>query len=187
VKKLILLTITVALLIIGVMGFKSITANNNKPVKQEVTKQPEQKEIKQEPVNKIDKIIIPIRMDTVNEIKPYQKFGIALITEMAKENNIQVETKEIPTFNDVNYSLENGDITVNYGVINVASPELIMTQSYITTALYNKGKEIFPEKSYSFAVNKDNRELYNFFNDMIKKYNENGKLKQLQEKYLGNL
>ncbi|MCM3725090.1 hypothetical protein M3226_05180 [Neobacillus cucumis] len=141
----------------------------------------------EKPKYNIEKIVVPIQGDLLPDVKIYQDFNLAVIKEMAKENNIKVETKELPTFNDINIALERGDISVIPGIVQTyKKEEFALTYSYFTEVIYrSNGEQLDSEKSYSMLVRKTDEDLYNFFNDMISKFNETGKLKELQIEYLG--
>lgn len=179
--KKVLLTITgLVLLIVGVAGFMFITdSNNSKAAKQ--------------PYN-IEKIVIGTHKDYLMELKAYERFSIGLLKAFAEEYNIPVEEKSFETLDDVTVALQRGDINVTIGItsIGIKFPELVKTYSYHTGALYKHdtgsyNPEIVVSKdSYSFAVNKDDKELTDFLNDMIVKFKDNGKMKEIRQKYLGD-
>lgn len=170
--KKVLITITgLILLLAGVMGFTLLT------------KEPKQ----------INKIVIGIDRDTPIEIIDYELYAIGLIKAFAKEHNIIVEEKKFDSLDDITTALQRGDIDVTTGITSVNANKvtgLIQTYSYHTGALYAYSGRYEPLKilvdkdSYSFAVNKKNKELTEFLNEMIEKYKNNGKMKEIRERYL---
>lgn len=173
-KKLIFTITGLILLIAGVMGFTTITKQSKQP-------------------DNIDKIIIGISKDTPMQLRAYERYSIGLLKAFAEEYSIPIEEKSFDTLDDVTTALQRGDInvTINITSIGIKFPELIKTYSYHTGALYKQDgqfadPELFIDKdSYSFAVNKDDKQLTDFLNDMIVKYKDNGKMKEIRLKYLG--
>jgi uncharacterized protein YxeA len=195
-KKVIGIILTLVVLIIGVSGFMFI--NNSKaeesPAKQTKQVSTVKKEVKTEQkapekAYNIEKIVVAIDtglLSNMPEFKPLHDFNIALLNEIGKENNITIEIKEVPTWNDVRISLSRKEADVQILSFAEVEPDLTMSYSYITTAIYNSGNEIIqPERNYTFILHQDNTELNNLLNDMIVKYQENGKLEELKKQYLG--
>jgi hypothetical protein len=190
-KKL-LITITAAILITGLVGLTTITAKNNKAEqpKQETTTQQPAKQSKQttvkteqkapeQPKYNIEKIVVPVQIDADTTFKPFQDLSIELIQTIAAENNIPVELKEL-SFNDIGVALTRNEIDLRSMTSNTIDPEMTQTYSYLTGKLHPD----LPENDYAFTVHKDNTELSNLINDGISKFKENGKLTELQNKYL---
>jgi hypothetical protein len=185
-KKVSVIIITIVVLIIGVSGFMFI--NNSKaeesPAKQTKQVSTAKKEVKieqkaPEPKYNIDKIVIPVQINADTTFKPFQDLSIELIQTIAAENNIPVEFKEL-SFNDIGVALTRNEIDLRSLTSNTIDPNLTQTYSYITARLHPD----LPEHDYAFTVHKDNTELNNLINDSISKYRENGKLTELQNKYL---
>jgi predicted DNA binding protein len=200
-KKLII-TITAAIIIAGLVGLTTITAMNNKAEqpKQESTeqnkeeviteqKEPEQKEEIKPETNKynIDTITVAIEGDLLPrfpEYQPLNDFSMALLNEIAKDNNITIETKTLPTFEDVRASLTNKESDIQFLTYAVNQSDLTMTNSYINTAVYNGDKITQHEREWVFVLHQDNTELNKLLNDHIVKYKDNGKLEELKKQYL---
>ena len=152
-----------------------------------ITKEQQVHKEKDKPKYHIDKIIVPVQTEWPDDLKVYRDFNIAVIKEMAKSNNIPVELREFPTFDDVIVALKRGDVDVMPGIDKLGDTDLSKTYTYFTGAIYlPNGKEYVPKTSYVMAVRKGDTELLNFFNDMILNFRETGKLEQIQKKYLGN-
>jgi ABC-type amino acid transport substrate-binding protein len=195
-KKVGLIILTLVVLIVGVSGFMFI--NNSKaeesPAKQNKQVSTNKKEVKTEQkapekAYKIDKITVAIDtglLSNMPEFKPLQDFNLALLNEIAKENNITIETKDIPTWNDVRLSLSRKETDVQILSFAEVEPDLTMSYSFITYTVINDKKEALqPERDYTFILHQDNVELGKLLNDYIVKYKENGKLEQLKQQYLG--
>lgn len=182
-KKNLLLTIF-CLVFISMIGCSS-----EKTVEENKTKEEQQVQSKIENKAKydIDKIIVPVQTEWTNDLKVYRDFNIAVIKEMAQSNNIPVELREFPTFDDVIIALKRGDVDVVPGIDNLVETDLTKTYTYFTGAIYlHNGEEFVPKKSYAMAVRKKDTELLKFFNDMILKFKETGKLEKIQQEYLGD-
>lgn len=181
------LIVTVFLMFISIVGCRTQTTTNTE--KETNKEQPVQKKAEDKKKYNIDKIVVPIQTNFSDDIKVYHDFNIAVIKEMAKSNNIPVETREFTTFNDVHIALKRGDVDVMPGIDKLANSEtdLTMTFTYFTGTLYDSiGAEVAPESSYSMLVRADDKELVHFFDDMILSFNESGKMEEIQKKYLGN-
>ncbi|WP_438312417.1 transporter substrate-binding domain-containing protein [Sporosarcina sp. FA9] len=139
---------------------------------------------------KIEKITIPIELNLQqSEYGAYHEFGNAIIKEMAKEFNIDVEEREFVSDDDSDIAIRRGDVDVITGIIRLEpdETELTKTYSYYTGPLYKmNGEELLPERSYSMVVGKENKELINFLNDNILKFKESGRLEKIQNEYLGD-
>jgi hypothetical protein len=201
-----IITITASILITGLVGLTTITAMNNKTeqTKQETTeqqpieqtkeeatteqKEPEQKEENEQPKYNIDKITVAIEGDLLSkfpEFQPLNDFSMTLLNEIAKDNNITIETKALPTFEDVRASLTNKESDIQFLTYAENQSDLTMSYSYVNTAVYNGDKITQPERDWVFVLHQDNTELSNLLNDHIVKYKENGKLDELRKQYLG--
>ena len=164
-KKYIILIFALSLLATGVMGFTYIKNNNQS----------------------ITEITVPIQKDYPRQIKAYQNFDLAVIKAIAKENNIKVVTKEIDNENDLYIALKNGDIDIVAGMIKVTDPKFERTYTYFSgelVSMFNR-ETVFHKEDYSFAARKSDKELLKIFNTTIREFKENGKMKELEQKYLG--
>jgi len=182
-KKNLLLTIfcLVFMSMIGCSSEKTVEENKTKGEQQVQSK------IENKAKYDIDKIIVPVQTEWTNDLKVYRDFNIAVIKEMAQSNNIPVELREFPTFDDVIIALKRRDVDVVPGIDNLVETDLTKTYTYFTGAIYlPNGEEFVPKKSYAMAVRKKDTELLKFFNDMILKFKETGKLEKIQQEYLGD-
>ncbi|MQR87076.1 transporter substrate-binding domain-containing protein [Bacillus megaterium] len=134
----------------------------------------------------IDRIIVPVESQWYQGIQAYQDFNVAVVKEIAKRNKIEVQIEEVLTFEDSVKALKRGDADVVLGASNTSSGELSETYSYLSSALYFPDEtQVVPPKDYMMLVKKSNNNLLSFLNDGIRELSKNGKLKDLQEKYLG--
>ncbi|MEH7330456.1 transporter substrate-binding domain-containing protein [Priestia megaterium] len=134
----------------------------------------------------IDKIIVPVETQWYKGLLAYQDFNVAVVKEIAKQNDVEVQVEEIPTFEDSVKAVKRGDVDVVLGASNSSSVELSGTYSYLSSALYfPDGTQIVPSKDYMMLVKNGNDNLLNLLNDGIRELNKNGKLGDLQDKYLG--
>jgi hypothetical protein len=204
-KKVAVIIITLVVLIIGVSGFMFI---NNSKAEESLTKQTKQEvstknesitepEIKTEHMEEnkpetnkynINKIVVAIEGDLLSkfpEFQPLNDFSMALLNEIAKDNNITIETKVLPAFEDVRASLTNKESDIQFLTYAENQSDLTMSYSYVNTAVYKGDKITQPERDWVFVLHQDNTELNNLLNDSIAKYQENGKLDELKKQYLG--
>ncbi|MEH6930624.1 transporter substrate-binding domain-containing protein [Priestia megaterium] len=134
----------------------------------------------------IDKIVVPVETQWYKGVQAYQDFNVAVVNEIAKQNDVKVQVEEIATFEDSVKAVKRGDADVVLGASNSSSGELSETYSYLSSALYfPDGTQIVPSKDYIMLVKKGDDNLLNLLNDGIRELNKNGKLENLQDKYLG--
>ena len=106
--------VTVFLIFISIVGCSTKTTTNTE--KETNKEQPVQKKVEDKKKYNIDKIVMPIQTEFSDDIMVYQDFNIAVIKEMAKSNNIPVEIREFPTFDDALIALKRGDVSVMPGI-----------------------------------------------------------------------
>ncbi|MGE1197490.1 transporter substrate-binding domain-containing protein [Priestia megaterium] len=134
----------------------------------------------------VDKIIVPVETKWYKGVQAYQDFNVAVVKEIAKQNDIEIQIEEIPTFEDSVKAVKRGDADVVLGASNSTSEELIETYSYLSSALYfPDGTQIVSSKDYIILVKKGNENLLDLLNDGIRELNKTEKLEGLQNKYLG--
>lgn len=198
-KKYFVIIIIVLVLALGVSGFMLVNNSNaeKSPAKQteevatkqkSITEQEEQKAPEQPKYN-IDKIVVATEaglLSRLPEFQPLNDFTFALLNEIAKENNITIETKELPSFDAIRTSLSNKETDVQILSFAEMETDLTMTYSYVNTAIYHDGGKVTqPERDYTFIIHQDNTELAKLLNDHIEKFKSNGKLEELKKQYLG--
>jgi ABC-type amino acid transport substrate-binding protein len=200
-KKVGLIILTLVVLIVGVSGFMFI--NNSKAEKLPAKQTKQEVSTKNESITEpetiteqkapekaynIEKIVVAIEGDLLPrfpEFQPLNNFSMTLLNEIAKDNNITIETKVLPTFEDVRASLTNKESDIQFLTYAENQSDLTMSYSYVNTAVYNGNKITQPERDWVFVLHQDNTELNNLLNDSIAKYQENGKLDELKKQYLG--
>ncbi|WP_349346841.1 transporter substrate-binding domain-containing protein [Priestia megaterium] len=134
----------------------------------------------------VDKIIVPVETKWYKGVQAYQDFNVAVVKEIAKQNEVEIQIKEIPTFEDSVKAVKRGDADVVLGASNSSSEELSETYSYLSSALYfPDGTQIVPSKDYMLLVKQGNDNLLGLLNDGIRELDKTGKLESLQDKYLG--
>jgi ABC-type amino acid transport substrate-binding protein len=199
-KKVGLIILTLVVLIVGVSGFMFI--NNSKAEKLPAKQTKQEVSTKNESITEpetiteqkapekaynIEKIVVAIEGDLLPrfpEFQPLNNFSMTLLNEIAKDNNITIETKVLPTFEDVRASLTNKESDIQFLTYAENQSDLTMSYSYVNTAVYNGNKITQPERDWVFVLHQDNTELNDLLNDSIAKYQENGKLEELKKQYL---
>lgn len=177
------LLLGVFLLIVGIItGCSTKTESTSKST--EVTQAKKQNETKNYGVNKI---IVPVETQWLKGVQAYQDYNLAVLKEIAKNSNVELQLEEIPTFQDSVKAVKRGDADVVLGASNSNSEELSQTYSYLSTALYfPDGTQVVPPKDYIMLVQGQNEKLLNLLNDGIRNLQKSGKLDSLEEQYLGD-
>lgn len=177
------LLLGVFLLIVGIItGCSTKTESTSKST--EVTQAKKQNETKNYGVNKI---IVPVETQWLKGVQAYQDYNLAVLKEIAKNSNVELQLEEIPTFQDSVKAVKRGDADVVLGASNSNSEELSQTYSYLSAALYfPDGTQVVPPKDYIMLVQGQNEKLLNLLNDGIRNLQKSGKLDSLEEQYLGD-
>lgn len=177
------LLLGVFLLIVGIItGCSTKTESTSKST--EVTQAKKQNETKNYGVNKI---IVPVETQWLKGVQAYQDYNLAVLKEIAKNSNVELQLEEIPTFEDSVKAVKRGDADVVLGASNSNSEELSQTYSYLSTALYfPDGTQVVLPKDYIMLVQGQNEKLLNLLNDGIRNLQKSGKLDSLEEQYLGD-
>lgn len=172
-RQLFIILVGLLLLLSGCGSKETVNSNNGNEQKVEKSKY------------NIEKIVVPVEEEWANGLVAYQELHREIIEYIGKKNNISIEFKEITNFQDSLIALEDGKVDIVFGVYNNVNPEIKTTYSYLSAPLYYpNGVEVAEHESYRIAVHQDNKELLEMLNDEIYAMKENGKLEEIQNKYL---